>query len=355
MLVHAKTRQTVVGSLKGAVVVFDEAHNLIDAINDVYSARIDTAILAQAQGELSSYREKYRTRLSENNRTFIDQLLVVMKGLFDFLKARESQKAPPQTITLNEMLFRCHIDHVNLLQLETYVEKSKICQKLRGFVASTGALGGTASPSFQHILPFLEATNNTSADGHVLVHYDEEKQKGCMKYVMLNAEVHFRSIVGDARAVLLAGGTMQPVDYVVSQLFPNETSRLLRFSCGHVIPPESMHCVCISKGPSGRQLNLSFRNRSTKETKDEIGRALANLCSIVPEGMVVFLPSYAYTEELCAHLSTSGIMDRISAKKRIFRDGLNSSRTLEQYAACLAHGDGAIPILRRGRQAERRH
>ena len=74
-----------------------------------------------------------------------------------------------------------------------------------------------------------------------------------MKFVVLNAEVHFKSIIGDARAVLLAGGTMQPVDYVVSQLFPSEAERLLNFSCGHVIPAEACTaCAFLQDHPVGR-------------------------------------------------------------------------------------------------------
>lgn len=39
VLLHRSTRQALGLSLRGAVVVLDEAHNLIDAINEVHSAR----------------------------------------------------------------------------------------------------------------------------------------------------------------------------------------------------------------------------------------------------------------------------------------------------------------------------
>ena len=56
----------------------------------------------------------------------------------------------------------------------------------------------------------------------------------------------------------------------------------------------------------------------------------------------MFLPSYGYAGQLCDHLGKVGIMKRISAKKKVFRDGQGSPRILEDYAACIRGGSGAL-------------
>lgn len=38
--------------------------------------------------------------------------------------------------------------------------------------------------------------------------------KSTYKYLQLNAEVHFKEVVSEARAVILAGGTLQPVRFI---------------------------------------------------------------------------------------------------------------------------------------------
>lgn len=53
---------------------------------------------------------------------------------------------------------------------------------------------------------------------------------------------------------------------------------------------------------------------------DEVGRILSNLCNIVPGGMVVFLPSYKYEITVNKHLAVTGILKKLSTKKRIFRE-----------------------------------
>ena len=65
-----------------------------------------------------------------------------------------------------------------------------------------------------------------------------------------------------ARSVVLAGGTMAPIDDVVAQLFGHlPPSKVNVFSCGHVIPPENLLAVCIPVGPSGTPMELTFGAR----------------------------------------------------------------------------------------------
>ena len=48
----------------------------------------------------------------------------------------------------------------------------------------------------------------------------------------------------------------------------------------------------LATGPSGGTLNASFRSRDTAEYKLELGLAIVNVARIVPDGMLVFFPSY---------------------------------------------------------------
>lgn len=45
-------------------------------------------------------------------------------------------------------------------------------------------------------------------------------------------------------------------------------------------------------GPAGCALNSSFANRESQAYREDLGNALVNLARMVPDGMLVFFPSY---------------------------------------------------------------
>lgn len=50
--------------LEGSVLIVDEAHNLVDAVNSAHGASITWAHVTAAQIQLNGYYECFRTRLS---------------------------------------------------------------------------------------------------------------------------------------------------------------------------------------------------------------------------------------------------------------------------------------------------
>lgn len=57
---------------------------------------------------------------------------------------------------------------------------------------------------------------------------------------------------------------------------------------------------------------------------EELGRFIANLVAIVPEGMVVFFSSFEYEGQVYNAWKASGILPRILKKKRLFREPRNN-------------------------------
>ena len=50
---------------------------------------------------------------------------------------------------------------------------------------------------------------------------------------------------------------------------------------------------------------------------DELGQILANLINIVPDGMVVFFPSYNFLNALRVRWGGNGILERFKQKKKV--------------------------------------
>lgn len=77
-----------------------------------------------------------------------------------------------------------------------------------------------------------------------------------------------KTAVGDARSVVLAGGTMEPMSEFVDQLFLRAGAmpdRIMTFSCDHVIPKENIMSNVVPRGPSGIQFEFNFHNQKNTQ------------------------------------------------------------------------------------------
>lgn len=91
------------------------------------------------------------------------------------------------------------------------------------------------------------------------------------------------------RCILLTSGTLSPLTSFAHELgLPFD----VRLENPHVIDPSQVWIGVVPKGPGGKALNSSYQNRNTPGYKDDLGNAIVNFARIVPDGLLVFFPSY---------------------------------------------------------------
>ncbi|XP_026949103.1 ATP-dependent DNA helicase DDX11 isoform X2 [Sagmatias obliquidens] len=199
-----------------------------------------------------------------------------------------------------------------------------------------------ASP-LMHIEGFLAALTTANQDGRVILSRQGSLSQSSLKFLLLNPAVHFAQVVKECRAVVLAGGTMQPVSDFREQLLACagvEAERVVEFSCGHVIPADNILPLVICSGPSNQQLEFTYQKRELPQMMDETGRILCNLCNVVPGGVVCFFPSYAYQRQVHTHWDKSGLLARLAVRKKIFQEPQRVNQVeqvLLEYSRCIQH------------------
>ncbi|XP_072510152.1 ATP-dependent DNA helicase DDX11-like isoform X3 [Notamacropus eugenii] len=385
MLLHAATRHAAGIKLQGQVVIIDEAHNLIDSITNIHSAEVSGSQLCQAHSQLSQYMERYRKLLKAKNLMYIKQILYLLEKFVTVLGGNVKQNPNTQNFfqtgtelkTINDFLFQSQIDNINLFKVQRYFEKSMVSRKLFGFTKEYGGVsilppskeqsklagfqhflqslkpGTGAAPSspsgederlgspLMQIESFLAALTTANQDGRIIVSRQGSLSQSSLRFLLLNPSVHFAQVVKECRAVIIAGGTMQPVADFREQLLACAgvgTERVVEFSCGHVIPPENILPIVLCSGPTNQQLEFIYQKRELPQMMDEIGRILCNICNVIPGGVVCFFPSYEYLHKVQAHWEQSGLLTRLGVKKKIFQEPNRANQVeqvLTEYSMCI--------------------
>ncbi|KAK5643588.1 hypothetical protein RI129_007433 [Pyrocoelia pectoralis] len=361
-LLHKSTRESVGLKLKNNVVIVDEAHNLLDALAQMYSSEITLQQLQEAFSRLRAYKQRYSKKFTAHNLLCINQILFVISGIIHLLdKDMETNvgQLKPEIFTVENFVLTAEIDNYNMFKLLKFCRTSKIANKLHSFSSmnpldivaplkkeeksartkvkefldsiekgnsDSGVSMQMASetPSkvaiaignpFLAFLSFLESLTCTYKDGRIIVHRNEVKKQSRVQFLLLNPAEQFNEIVRDARAVVVAGGTMKPVSEFKTRLFLGagaSSDRIVEFSCDHIIPPENILPLVVTRGLQGEKLLFNFENRfSMGKYLKEI---LLEVSSVVKGGIVVFFPSYKYESWVCQQLQ------EIRFEKPLFRE-----------------------------------
>ncbi|PSR96116.1 Regulator of telomere elongation helicase [Actinidia chinensis var. chinensis] len=123
-------------------------------------------------------------------------------------------------------------------------------------------------------------------------------------------------------SIILTSGTLSPMDSFAQEFkleFP------VRLENPHVISANQIWAGVVPSGPSSYSFNSSYRSRDSVEYKLELGNAIVNFARIVPDGLLVFFPSYYLLDQCIGcwkntihtnSMTSSSIWERICKHKQ---------------------------------------
>ncbi|KAF3793334.1 putative ATP-dependent RNA helicase DDX11-like protein 8 [Nymphaea thermarum] len=356
-LLLKSSRESLGLSLRNSIIIIDEAHNLADSLTNMYNSKVTKSQLEHVGSTLRLYLERFQNRLGAGNRRYIQTIIIIVESFLQLLlggKVIEFDDTSPvkgndrmvkekqfcdYSMAINDFLFSLDIDNINFVKLMEYIKESNIINKVSGFnskmasssedsAANDAYKDGAVSiqSSFQAIATFLISLSSRDFEGRIIVSRQklscpEQQDEGFLKFVMLTGEKIFSEIMDEARAVVLAGGTLQPIEEMKERLFPClPRERLHFFSCNHIVPSESILPIAVSCGPTGRTFDFSYHSRSSTDMIEELGRLICNILAVVPEGIIVFFPSFEYERKVYDAWKSAGLLERIQKRKQLFRE-----------------------------------
>ncbi|EXJ59766.1 chromosome transmission fidelity protein 1 [Cladophialophora yegresii CBS 114405] len=351
LLLQKSAREALGVSVKDNVVIIDEAHNLIDAIAATLSTSLRLSQIEQAVQQVTAYAMRFKARLKGKNRVYVMQVIRVLNSMTDCLRATTFKPSSPETtLTAAQLMSGKGVDQIKPHKLLHYLHESKLCHKVDGYAESQSNDQDTYSKGvliqFQN---FLAVLMNPDEEGRFFASRHDKDVS--VRYTLLDPREHFRDVVENARAVILAGGTMSPMsdysDYLFSYL---QKTRLSTFSFGHVIPASNLLAQAIVKGPSDVEFDFTFDKRGSEKIMVDLGRLILKACKVVRDGVVVFFPSYDYLAQVVSVWqrlpAEQPIMTALNRVKPIFQESksLGVDEVLRSYATAIDTGQGGLML-----------
>lgn len=139
-------------------------------------------------------------------------------------------------------------------------------------------------------------------------------------------------------------------DYVRHLFAYVDPHQLKTWRCGHIIPEENLSVWPVARGFGGIELDFTYQKRTSPPLAHALGECLISLATTVPDGLVIFFPSYTYVDHLVALWQKSlnksrSIWDKLCDKKTVFRESKDSTKVdevLQQYSEAIDRGTGGL-------------
>eukprot|EP00747_Dinoflagellata_sp_TGD_P109261 gnl/TRDRNA2_/TRDRNA2_170623_c0_seq1.p1 gnl/TRDRNA2_/TRDRNA2_170623_c0~~gnl/TRDRNA2_/TRDRNA2_170623_c0_seq1.p1 ORF type:complete len:711 (+),score=117.83 gnl/TRDRNA2_/TRDRNA2_170623_c0_seq1:559-2691(+) len=302
-LVNPRTREKLGIKAAGNVFIFDEAHNLLEAINEANSVNIGILQARAAVDDLDAYAERYERRLSPGNAMRLRQLRQFCTLLHRRLATLEKASAH----SVGGFLVSLGADHFDLAELNRFLEATELPRKVRGFSEASRVGGGPPRPgafnAVYQVAEFLGALLGSTTEDRVLFQAPTlDVEAASVRYLSLDAEAPFRELIGAARTVIFAGGTLEPraefaplyANVGAASLFRGGDPNVVHFAGRHVVPRDHIFARRVTHGPAGKQLDFRKDSRASTLQLSELRAILSTVAALTPGGAVFFFPSFEY-------------------------------------------------------------
>ncbi|CAH2013425.1 unnamed protein product [Acanthoscelides obtectus] len=295
----------------------------------MHAAEVSYGHLYHALHQMRSYKEKFSSRFSAKNLLMINQVIYVINQLFSLI---DNENSRIEIFTIDNFVSAAKIDNYNMFKLVSFCKDSRLAHKIRSysikypvdettinkpktsglktFLASIeNKKNNSKTPQPEKeapkipvvgnpmlaVISFLEALTNACEDGRILLKKGIEKPQYKFQFMLLNPSSRFEDIVKEARSIIVAGGTMKPIAEFRDRLLINAGAapeRIVEFSCDHIVPPENILPIVMTKGADKESLLFNFEKRMSMG--GSLKKIILQVCKVVTGGIVVFFPSYQY-------------------------------------------------------------
>lgn len=178
-------------------------------------------------------------------------------------------------------------------------------------------------------------------------------EDGMLQLACLDASMAMKHCLQNFPTVVITSATLSPL-----HMFPKILG--MQASMMEELPmSNSRRCILplvVCRGSDQSLLNTKYKNRGDATMHRNYAALLCDLAQCVPDGMIVFFPSYGYMEHCVQAWHQSGLLQALLQHKLVFIETRNSRETaiaLRNFQIACDSGRGAVLLsVARGKVSE---
>ncbi|XP_054719793.1 regulator of telomere elongation helicase 1 homolog [Uloborus diversus] len=399
-IIDPKSRRAHGIELQGNVVIFDEAHNIEGACEESMSFQLKSYDLALCINEVTQTMEKVKDFESKDLSSSLNEApdftltdLSILKVMFCELEELLDKAVADTSASDGSKPGDYVIDILSKVELTPKRKEvvldllDKIILYHSTSITNIWSSKGAGLQKFSDLLNILYA--RSSADSYremefkkefstkyrVFLQYEtpnksqnnsdpwanapignKKKKSWKLDCWCFNPSLGMQDIVDrGVHSIVLTSGTLSPLGPMINELGVNFPVRLEN---PHIVKDNQVFVAVMTCGPDGTPLNSSYQNRSNEKYLSSMGRSISNFCRVVPDGLLVFFPSYSVMKANVSFWEDNGIWQNLSGLKPLFiepqgKDAFQES--IENYYSAIKNPDSkgaALLAVCRGKVSE---
>lgn len=351
-ILDSKSRRANGVDLMNNIVILDEAHNVEKMCEESASLQIRTTDVALCIDEITHVMRSFGEQTEEQMDMTVDNtqpkdftaddlcvlkemMLALEKAIDEIAVVTEGSTFPGSFIF--ELLSKAEVrDHnqmaiisliENLIQYLSTASASPFQKKGVGlqkivdllnvvFSGTTHAYKERIKMCYKVHIQVEDKKNKKTDSWGALKTSNAKSAERVLSYWCFSPGFGMKQLLEqNVRSIILTSGTLAPLKPLTSELgIPIGT----QLENPHIVKSNQICVKIIGQGPDGVQLNSNYQNRDNPKYISSLGRTILSFSRVVPDGLLVFFPSYPIMSKCQEMWQSEGIWSSINNIKPIF-------------------------------------
>lgn len=130
-VINSKIRKSLNIELENKIIIFDEAHNLVENILQTFNGEVNFDNLLVILLGMNLYYEKYSIKLKSSSNMYLRQLIKIVESFLKFITDLQFNKEKNKVYNLSEILIDLDIHNMNLFNLLHFIEITELHNKIK--------------------------------------------------------------------------------------------------------------------------------------------------------------------------------------------------------------------------------